>query len=366
LRRWLTPNLRDGRRCPAGYYSGAVLIGLPDPDGKIKRSGKTRLTGMLQAVYQPCELRLPAQEGLGGARAAAVVERAVARPQACSEFMPPLYEGDLLYMPTTLPEFPSDEAANIAANHHRYSPNAEVERVYGKAGRADTGAGPRAAVDVRNGDSPEAEKRMARRGKRRGFIKKLDREVNLPGLTNSWGLPHPHPDRHAFTGIPHALASRSPRPTQKVLPEWRSRSRRCCRKVRGTVSVLPRRLGRALSRCRGQSRAGCAVRISVADVGQLIESATAGKHFHHGDGAGTFPDQPALPAGLPQFRQCLSQSRVTIANGESVPLGNLARLSIHGRPDRNQERERPGWSATFTSTPTAAIWAGTSKRRADK
>src|ERR1039458_7848121 len=59
------------------------------------------------------------------------------------QFMPPLYEGDLLYMPTTLPGISIDEAANILQITDRLIRQMpEVERVYGKAGKADTALDP--------------------------------------------------------------------------------------------------------------------------------------------------------------------------------------------------------------------------------
>src|SRR3546814_18581184 len=60
-----------------------------------------------------------------------------------SEFMPPLYEGDLLYMPTTLPGVSVDEAAQILQVTDRLiRQRPEVARVFGKAGRADSATDP--------------------------------------------------------------------------------------------------------------------------------------------------------------------------------------------------------------------------------
>ena len=107
-----------------------------------------------------------------------------------SEFMPPLYEGDLLYMPTTLPGISLDEAANLLQITDRIIKSMpEVERVYGKAGRADTATDPAPLSMFETTILLKPKNQWPAGESVEDLIAKLDREVRLPGLTNSWGYP---------------------------------------------------------------------------------------------------------------------------------------------------------------------------------
>ncbi len=107
-----------------------------------------------------------------------------------SEFMPALYEGELLYMPTTLPGASATKMREILGQTNRLMMTVpEVERVFGKAGRADTATDPapltmietwvqlKAPREWRAGLTPEA------------LIAELDAKLRMPGLVNSWGYP---------------------------------------------------------------------------------------------------------------------------------------------------------------------------------
>ena len=107
-----------------------------------------------------------------------------------SEFMPALYEGELLYMPTTLPGVSITKAKEILAQTNRLiKTTPEVEMVFGKVGRADTATDPapismieswirlKPKDEWRNGLTVEE------------LIADLDQRVKLPGLVNSWGYP---------------------------------------------------------------------------------------------------------------------------------------------------------------------------------
>ena len=104
--------------------------------------------------------------------------------------MPPMYEGDLLYMPTTLPGLSVDEAANILANHGPSDPGNAGGRASVRQGRARRdGDRSGAAFDAGNHNYVEAARAVAQGESVEQLIHKLDEQVRLPGLTNSWGYP---------------------------------------------------------------------------------------------------------------------------------------------------------------------------------
>ncbi len=107
-----------------------------------------------------------------------------------SEFMPALYEGELLYMPTTLPGVSITKAREILQITDRLIKSVpEVERVFGKVGRADTATDPAplSMIETWIRLKPKAQWREGMTTEK--LIKTLDNTVKLPGLVNSWGYP---------------------------------------------------------------------------------------------------------------------------------------------------------------------------------
>ena len=112
--------------------------------GKIRPENQNPLNRMLQSLYLPLLNRAFEKRKATILLALLLLLSALwPASRIGSEFMPPLYEGDLLYMPTTLPGISIDEAANILQITDRLIRQMpEVERVYGKAGKADTALDP--------------------------------------------------------------------------------------------------------------------------------------------------------------------------------------------------------------------------------
>ena len=107
-----------------------------------------------------------------------------------SEFMPALYEGDLLYMPTTLPGVSVTKVKEILQTTNRaIKQTPEVQSVFGKAGQAETATDPAPVSMI------ETWVRLKPRGQWRPgmtvdkLIKEMDAAVKMPGLVNSWGYP---------------------------------------------------------------------------------------------------------------------------------------------------------------------------------
>ena len=107
-----------------------------------------------------------------------------------SEFMPALYEGELLYMPTTLPGISITKAKEILAQTNRLIKTVpEVETVFGKVGRADTATDPAPISMIESWIRLKPEDEWRDGLTVEGLIEDLDERVRLPGLVNSWGYP---------------------------------------------------------------------------------------------------------------------------------------------------------------------------------
>lgn len=193
---------------PLAWLINALLV------GKYYAEEKHPISRLLQGLYEPpCRfvLRWPKLTV-----AVATVLVGVTVPvylQLGSEFMPPLDEGSLLYMPTTLPGMSSAEAmASLQVQDKLIKAFPEVERVFGKAGRAETATDPaplsmmetvvllkpekdwRPKVQWYTGKVPDWLARLLRpmwpeHISRDELVAELDTALQLPGLTNAWTMP---------------------------------------------------------------------------------------------------------------------------------------------------------------------------------
>ncbi|MCZ6784549.1 MAG: CusA/CzcA family heavy metal efflux RND transporter, partial [Proteobacteria bacterium] len=159
--------------------------------GRILPEARNPLNRGLQWVYKPA-LRAALRHR------SAVLVVAVLLLVAClyplrrigSEFMPPLDEGDLLYMPTTLPGLSITKARELLQQTDRIIASfPEVERVFGKIGRAETATDPAplSMIETTITLKPREEWREGMTTQK--LIKELDRAIQVPGLTNAWTMP---------------------------------------------------------------------------------------------------------------------------------------------------------------------------------
>jgi Cu(I)/Ag(I) efflux system membrane protein CusA/SilA len=174
-----------------------------------------------------------------------------------SEFMPPLYEGDLLYMPTTFPGLSPTKARELLQQTDRIIRSfPEVERVFGKVGRAETATDPAPmdmiettimlkpeeqwpAVDIRDG----AGKVVAHRRRTVDELTDaLNRAVQFPGLTNAWTMPIKTRTDMLATGIKTPVGLKVAGPDLAELERIAERLEAIIRRVPGTSSVFAERV----------------------------------------------------------------------------------------------------------------------------
>jgi len=107
-----------------------------------------------------------------------------------SEFMPALYEGELLYMPITLPGASSTKMREILGQTNRVIMTVpEVERVFGKAGRADTATDPAPLTMIESWVRLKPKEDWRPGVTIDDITSELDQRLQMPGLVNSWGYP---------------------------------------------------------------------------------------------------------------------------------------------------------------------------------
>ena len=163
--------------------------------------------------------------------------------RAGSEFMPDLYEGDLLYMPTTLPAVSTTKAKEILAVTNRLIKSVpEVERVFGKAGRANSATDPAPITMIESWIKLKPKDQWRKGLTIKKLIKQLDNTVKLPGLVNSWGYPIKIRIDMVSTGIRTALGIKIAGDDLRQINRLALEVEKAVKPVKGTRSAFADRL----------------------------------------------------------------------------------------------------------------------------
>jgi Cu(I)/Ag(I) efflux system membrane protein CusA/SilA len=304
--------------------------------GRITPEHRNPVNRLLQRLYRPA-LDLALDHARPTLLVVALVSASVLLPfsQLGSEFMPPLDEGDLLYMPTTLPGVSIDEAANmlqITDRLIRQMP--EVERVFGKAGRADSATDPAPLSMLETTILLKPKSEWPDGGTTEDLIQKLDRTVRLPGLTNSWGYPIRTRIDMLSTGIRTAVGIRVTGPELAGIAALAQRLETALVDVPGTRNVFAERAtgGRYLDievRRSEAARYG----LSVAAVQRFVQGAIGGENITTVlDGRERYPVNIRYPRAFRDSLNAIASSRITTPTGEQIALGSLATLSFVDGP----------------------------------
>ena len=252
-----------------------------------------------------------------------------------SEFMPPLEEGTLLYMPTALPGLSAGKAAELLQQTDRMIKTVpEVDHVFGKAGRAETATDP-APLEMfettvtfkprsqwRPGMTPEKLRR------------ELDAAVKVPGLTNLWVPPIRNRIDMLATGIKSPIGIKVSGPDVEVLAKLNERIEQVARGVPGVSSALAERIagGRYLD---VKIRPSIAARygLSQADVQRLIATVVGGDPIAETiQGRERYPVVLRYPRTLRDSPAALAQLPLIASGGAQLTLGQVAELGFSEGP----------------------------------
>jgi len=265
-----------------------------------------------------------------------------------SEFMPPLDEGDLLYMPTTMPGVSITEAKNILQQTDRIIRTfPEVEYVFGKAGRADTATDP-APLSMIETTIRLKDRKYWRPGlTTEALIREMDAAVKFPGLANSWGYPIKIRIDMLSTGIKTPVGIKFLGPDLEVLNRLAVDAEAIMKDVPGTASAFAERVTGAyyldfIIKRREAARYG----LTVGDVQEVITSALGGENITQ-----TVEGLERYPVNLRYFqdyRQNLPALRrilISTPEGSQVPMEQVADIQVHQGPDmiKSEGSRRAAW-----------------------
>ncbi|MFO7541386.1 MAG: efflux RND transporter permease subunit [Thiobacillus sp.] len=264
------------------------------------------------------------------------------------EFMPPLDEGDLLYMPTALPGLSAQKASDLLQQTNRMIRSVpEVARVFGKAGRAETATDPaplemfetniqfRPREEWRPGMTPEK------------LVEELDRAVKVPGLANIWVPPIRNRIDMLATGIKSPIGVKIAGTNLADIDRIALDVERIAKTVPGVSSALAERLTGGRYVDIDIDRAAAArYGLSVDELQSVVASLIGGRMIGETiEGRARFPISVRYPREWRNTIERLAALPVVTSMGQQITLGMVARVKVSdGPPMLRSENARPsGW-----------------------
>ncbi len=261
-----------------------------------------------------------------------------------SEFMPPLYEGDLLYMPTTFPGISITKAKELLQQTDKIIASfPEVESVFGKIGRAETATDPAPLTMIETTIMLKPEKKWRPGMTPEKLVEKLDQAIQFPGLTNAWTMPVKTRIDMLSTGIKTPVGIKIMGANLDTLSAIGERIESVIRKVPGTLSVYSERVvgGNYLDfdiKREEAARYG----LTVGDVQDVIMSAVGGMNVTHTvEGLERYPVNVRYPRELRDDITSLKRVLIPTPGGAQIPITQVADIRVvKGPPGIKSENAR--------------------------
>ncbi len=261
-----------------------------------------------------------------------------------SEFMPPLNEGDLLYMPTTLPGISATKAKELLQQTDRIIAGfPEVQHVFGKIGRAETATDPAplSMIETTITLKPESEWREGMTMET--LVDELNKAIQFPGLTNAWTMPIKTRIDMLSTGIKTPVGIKLMGEDLQVLSDLGEEIEAVMREVPGTLSVYAERVtgGNFLDFTIKRTEAA-RFGLTVGDVQDIIMTAIGGMNITQTvEGLERYPVNLRYGSELRDTPEKLRRILVPTPSGAQIPITQLAEIQIvKGPPVVKSENAR--------------------------
>ncbi len=317
--------------------------------GRIPREDTNPINRMLVHLYRPAlEASIRHPWATIAVAVVALVLTAWPISRLGGEFLPPLNEGDLLYMPTALPGLSAAKASELLQQTDRLIKTVpEVQTVFGKAGRAESATDPaplemfettiqfKPRVEWRAGMTPEK------------LVEELDRMVKVPGLTNVWVPPIRNRIDMLSTGIKTPVGVKVSGADLQQIEAITTQIENAVRHVPGVTSALAERVsgGRYIDIAIDRARAA-RYGMSVADLQSVVASAIGGENVGEViEGRQRFPINLRYPRDYRDSVQALRELPVVTARGAQMRLQDVAEVSVTAGPPmiRSENARLAGW-----------------------
>lgn len=261
------------------------------------------------------------------------------------EFLPQIAEGDILYMPSTLPGVSSSEAAAMLQKTDKLIRTVpEVATVFGKAGRADTAtdSAPLEMIETTIQLKPESEWRPGMTMEK--IIDELDKTVRLPGLANLWVMPIRNRIDMLSTGVKSPIGIKVSGQSLADIDGAAEQIEEAAKTVPGVVSAIAERLtgGRYVEVSVDRLKAA-RWGLTVAGVQSYVKSAVGGEMAGDVvDGIARYPITIRFPQSWRDSPEALRNLPIISGSGQSLTLGDVAEIRTSLGPSMlRTENARP-------------------------
>lgn len=322
-----------------------ILIGF-FVKGSIRKEEENPLTKILIKLYHPVvNFVLNRRSLVIGAALLIILITYYPFSKLGSEFMPPLYEGDLLYMPTTLPGISITKAKEIIQQTDKIIKSfPEVESVFGKIGRAETATDPAPLTMIETTIRLKPQEQWREGMTPDKLVEELNKAVHIPGLTNAWTMPIKTRIDMLSTGIKTPVGIKIAGSDLKTLDSLGAVVESLMKTLEGTRSAFAERsLGGNYVDFEIDRNAIARYGLNVGDVQNIFMTAIGGMNLTQTvEGLERYPVNMRYQRDYRENIPALQRVLVPLPNGGNVPLEELGTIIIRSGPSMiKSENARP-------------------------
>ncbi|HEY6394744.1 MAG TPA: CusA/CzcA family heavy metal efflux RND transporter [Candidatus Binataceae bacterium] len=300
--------------------------------GRVRPESENSISNLFQRLYLPVVRWCLKNRGV--TIAANVLFLLITVPLAFtigSQFMPPLFEGSMLYMPTALSGISITSAVQLLQKQDRIIRTfPEVETVFGTVGRSDS-ATDNAPLDMYDTTIILKPRSQWRPGVTyNGLIQEMEAKLKFPGLSNSWTMPVENRLDMELTGLKTPVGLKIQGPEIAGIQRIGSQVEELLSGVSGTRGVFAERVSQGFYVDIDVNRAEAArYGLGVADVQLAISSAIGGENIATAiDGRNRFPINVRYLADYRNNLDAVRRVLLATPAGAQVPLGEVAKVAI--------------------------------------
>jgi Cu(I)/Ag(I) efflux system membrane protein CusA/SilA len=314
--------------------------------GKIRKEEDNPITRLLIKIYHPIvDFVMKRRWWVMASALIIVLITIIPFSKLGSEFMPPLYEGDLLYMPTTLPGISITKSREILQQTDKIIKSfPEVESVFGKIGRAETATDPAPLTMIETTIRLKPQDQWREGMTPDKLVEEMNNAIHIPGLTNAWTMPIKTRIDMLSTGIKTPVGIKIAGPDLNVLQDLGKQVEELMKTVPGTRSAYAERsVGGNYIDFVIDREAIARYGLTVADVQNVFMSAIGGMNITKTvEGLERYPVNLRYARDFRDNIEAIKRVLVSIPMGGNVPLEQLGEFEIKkGPPMIKSENARP-------------------------
>ena len=318
--------------------------------GNIRAENENPLNRMIMAIYRPAirgVLKFPKLILV----LALLITVAGFWPvsQIGSEFIPPLDEGDLMYMPTTYPGISIGKARELLQQTDKLIKTVpEVDTVFGKMGRAESATDPAPLTMIETFIQLKPQEQWREGLTTASLIQELNSLVQIPGLTNAFVMPIKTRIDMLATGIKTPVGIKIAGPDLSIIQSIGQELELALENVPGTASVYSERVaGGRYIKVDIQRDQAARYGLNIADIQQIVSTAIGGMNISESvEGLERYPIRLRYPQAYRDSVESIAMLPLVTANGQRLALADVAEVYVEdGPPGIKSENARlNGWT----------------------